>query len=260
VKTGIPIFEYHDLSEKADNIRTFHSPYILLTSKFYEQMSWLSKNGYQTLSIDDLIHNRISNKSVVLSFDDGHISNYTLAFPILKHFKFIATFFIVPKYFNKNNYLTREQILEMHQQGMRFESHSLTHPYIVSLSRKEIVQELTESKDIIQGLLNTAVNHFSIPYGFYNKDLVRHLEEAGYKSLVTEDFGYYKFDKSSFQIVPRFIVKSEIELGKFKNIAERRKSRLITEYSTAKCIQNLKAFLGYRMYIRLKSLILNTSP
>ena len=223
-------------------------------------MKWLSMNEYRTLTLDDLINHNVSEKSVVLTFDDGHISNYESAFPALKQFNFVANFFIVPKYIGEKHYIAKEQILEMAKQGMRFESHSLTHPYILSLGAKEIDREVYHSKEETQNLLNCEVNHFSVPYGFYNRYLIDCVERAGYKSMVTEDFGYYTLNERLFQILPRFIVKSNMFLGKFKEIAERRKARLITDYSKALCIQNLKKVLGYRKYIRLKSLILNTLP
>ena len=260
MKSEVPIFGYHDLSDGEKNLNPFHAPYVPLKTKFCEQMQWLSMNGYRTLTLDDLINHNVPQKSVVLTFDDGHISNYELAFPILKKFNFVATFFIVPKYIGSKNYITREQILEMTKQGMRFESHSLTHTHILSLSKGEIDREVHQSKEEIQSLLNSEVNHFSVPYGFYNRYLVRCVEKAGYKSLVTENFGYYVANKNPFPILPRFTVKSRMDTGKFKEIAERRKGQLLTYYSKALCLQNVKRVLGYRMYIRLKSLILNSPP
>ena len=66
--------------------------------EFEKQMSWLKKN-IQILSEEDLI-NVVNNKfkpskrSVVITFDDGYIDNYTLAYPILRHYKIPAIFFI----------------------------------------------------------------------------------------------------------------------------------------------------------------------
>lgn len=259
MKNEVPIFEYHDLSEKPHKARDFHSPYILLKKKFYQQMEWLSKNEYYTLTIDDLLRNDIPEKAVVLTFDDGHISNYKLAFPILKEFNFVATFFIVHNFVGQKNYIAKEHILEMHKEGMKFESHSSTHSYILSLSKEKIIQELRESKEKIESILKSQINYFSVPYGFYNKYLILSLKYFGYKGLVTEDFGYYKLKNSSFQIIPRFTVKSNMTLNKVKNIAEKRKIRLVTDYSVDICLRNLKKLFGYRIYIHLKSLVLKTA-
>src|SRR5579862_5750858 len=61
------------------------------TAKFVAQLSWLQRNGYSFLSIDDLLAARdgrkpLPEKAVLLTFDDGYESFYTRAFPILKAF------------------------------------------------------------------------------------------------------------------------------------------------------------------------------
>ena len=144
----------------------------------------------------------------------------------------------------------------MFTHGMKFESHSLTHPYILSLRMEEMTREIRESKEKIQDMLNGRVNHFSVPYGFYDRYLVQHVKEAGYKTIVTEDFGYYRIKNQLFYILPRFIVKSNIDLSKFRQITERSKIKLLNDYSKAFCLQYLKKLLGFRIYIRVKSLIL----
>ena len=198
MRTLVPILEYHDLSKQTDPKKDFHSPYILLESKFYDHIKWLYGNGYKIINIDDLLNGNIPEKSVVLTFDDGHISNYEMAFPILQGFGFTATFFIYPTVIGKEGFLSIPQIEEMAQKNMRFESHSLTHPYIVTLNNQDIKHEVYESKIQIQKILNCEVNHFSVPFGFYNKYLISCLKESGYKSLITENFGYYIYKDKSF--------------------------------------------------------------
>jgi len=258
--TSVPILEYHDLADRVDHTTTFHSPYILSKSNFYEQMSWLSRNRYTTLTIDDLFNGQIPAKSVVLTFDDGHISNYELAFPILEEFEFIATFFVASRFIGATDYLASEQIAEMCKHGMKFESHSMTHPYMLSLSRKDITREICQSREEIQSIAKSKVNHFSVPYGFYNAYLAWCVKKAGYQSIVTEDFGYYEYRDSVFQILPRFTVKPQIRLSKFANIAAKRRVTLMSDYLTALSLQYIKWLLGYRRYIHFKSLILKAEP
>lgn len=260
MKIHVPILEYHDLSEHMVTDRDFHSPYVLLISKFCEHMKWLYENNYTTLLIDDLFTKNIPEKSVLLTFDDGHISNYDLAFPILKEFNFVATLFIVPIFVGQENYISKDQIIEMSENGMTFGSHSLSHPYLISLNKQDIMREVIESKNRIQNLLKKKVEHFSVPYGFYNRYLVQSVRHAGYKSIVTEDFGYYRINGEPFKVLPRFTVKSQMDINIVKNIFRRRKFPLITEYMKEFFIQSLKSILGYRMYTRLKAPMLNTYP
>ncbi len=260
MKVEVPILEYHDLSGDLEGNKTFHSPYVLLTDKFGEQMRWLHHNGYQTLTIDDLYCHSATGKSVVLTFDDGHISNYNLAYPVLKQFKFVATFFIVPESIGQKNYLQEGHIIEMHKNGMNFESHSLTHPFLISMSKNNLLEELIKSRMEIKNIINSEVNHFSVPYGFYNKDVIDCVRESGYKSMTTEDFGYYMPNDDLFKIFPRFTIKSQICMNKFPAIIKRQKLKLLSDYFKANIIQCSKDLLGCRNYIRTKSFLLNLKP
>jgi poly-beta-1,6-N-acetyl-D-glucosamine N-deacetylase len=79
---------YHNIEDSDDPDQTFVG---VTTAKFVAQLSWLERNGYRFLSIDDLLAARdgkktLPEKGVLLTFDDGYESFYTRAFPILKAF------------------------------------------------------------------------------------------------------------------------------------------------------------------------------
>jgi peptidoglycan/xylan/chitin deacetylase (PgdA/CDA1 family) len=249
----VPIFEYHDIGEANQSADPFHAPYVLPEKAFAEQISWLYENGCRTLTLGDLLSDHAPPDTVVLTFDDGHISNYESVFPILRRFNYVATFFIVPGFVEKPGYVTWEHLFEMQRNGMEFQSHSLNHPYILSLEENEIEREVRGSKEAIQQRLGTEVNCFSVPYGFYNRTLARIVEKAGYRYLVTEDFGYYVPQQNRFRTLPRLVVKSTLEMEKFRFMAEGRRAKLIREYGLAFCLTGIKRLLGFRMYLRLKS-------
>ena len=92
----IPILMYHSIAyEKGNDAR-------IPIEKFREQMKFLKDNGYNTLTLTELSDLFTKNipvpkKSVVLTFDDGYVDNYTNALPILKEFGIKATVFVMPK-------------------------------------------------------------------------------------------------------------------------------------------------------------------
>ena len=70
------------------------------TDKLIVQLSWLQRNGYHPVTVDDLIAARNSgktlpDKAILLTFDDGFESFYTRVFPILKAFRFPAVLAVV---------------------------------------------------------------------------------------------------------------------------------------------------------------------
>jgi len=72
----------------------------ITTENLVAQLSWLQRNGYHPISVDDLLAARdggaaLPDKAVLLTFDDGYASFYTRVFPILKAFRFPAVLALV---------------------------------------------------------------------------------------------------------------------------------------------------------------------
>ena len=72
----------------------------------------------------------IPDKLVVLTLDDSKASHYTVVRPLLKKYGFGATFFITEGFSfatNKEDYLTWEQIAELHRDGFEIGNHTRDH-------------------------------------------------------------------------------------------------------------------------------------
>ena len=89
----------------------------------------------------------IPDKLVVLTFDDSKASHYTVVRPLLKKYRFGATFFITEGFSfatNKEDYLTWPQIAELHRDGFEIGNHTRDH---MALSKANLprVQEQIEA-------------------------------------------------------------------------------------------------------------------
>src|SRR5207248_1485493 len=72
----------------------------------------------------------IPDKLVVLTFDDSSKSHFTVARPLLKKYKFGATFFITEGFdfpSNKKDYMTWEEIKQLHGDGFEIGNHTRDH-------------------------------------------------------------------------------------------------------------------------------------
>jgi peptidoglycan/xylan/chitin deacetylase (PgdA/CDA1 family) len=72
----------------------------------------------------------LPDKLVVLSFDDSVASHHSVVRPILKRYGFGATFFITEGFSfhtNKQDYMTWEQIRELHDEGFEIGNHTRDH-------------------------------------------------------------------------------------------------------------------------------------
>jgi peptidoglycan/xylan/chitin deacetylase (PgdA/CDA1 family) len=235
---------------------------------FEAQMRFLREN-YRVVSLDEACRElRSGTKSepgVVITFDDGYRSAYTIAFPILKKYRLPATIYLtiesvetgqvawydrvflamavapsgelqldlqgpwriqlnsqedrlrtalevvallrtlpnsqrhecctllenkigLPQNALSSRVLTWEEIHTMHQAGIGFGSHTLTHPVVSQLMPQELEQELGASKCILEKKLGIPILDFAFPFGKASDCSTAALEmlsRCGYRSAVT---------------------------------------------------------------------------
>ena len=90
----VPILMYHHLAEIADN------PWTVTPDNFERQMQWLTGTGFNTVSLRQLynfVHfgADLPENPVVITFDDGYLSVYEYAFPILYRYGLNASIFVI---------------------------------------------------------------------------------------------------------------------------------------------------------------------
>jgi peptidoglycan/xylan/chitin deacetylase (PgdA/CDA1 family) len=184
----IAILLYHDLSSpECINEKTGDATRdtVLLSDGFDAQLAYLSDKGYNSISLSEYFHIRENNASIpdnniIITFDDGHTSNYHLAFPILKKYGFKATFFIIADRIDKEFHLTGKQIVEMIDAGMEIGSHGYSHKFLPLMNYRDIVKELGASREILEEVIDRPVNYFAYPGGHYNGCVLKALAQAGY--------------------------------------------------------------------------------
>ena len=92
---ALPILMYHDLCPDDQT----PGRYTVTASQFRSDMEWLKQNGYTTLVAADLVvaqeSGQLPEKPILITFDDGYLSNYTIAYPILAELDMKATVCVV---------------------------------------------------------------------------------------------------------------------------------------------------------------------
>jgi peptidoglycan/xylan/chitin deacetylase (PgdA/CDA1 family) len=172
-------------------------------------MQYLSK-AYNPISLERIaqhIQNGTSlpSKAVAVTFDDGYQDNYENAYPILKEYNIPATVFLTTGFigtgqipaWDKGYYtaektlmLSWQQVREMGDGGISFGSHTLTHPFLTRIPRKQARKEIHLSKDIIEQQTGRPVTTFSYPSGNFDSYVKEIVEEAGHSAAVSTIPGY----------------------------------------------------------------------
>jgi peptidoglycan/xylan/chitin deacetylase (PgdA/CDA1 family) len=220
----IPILMYHSISDGSEdncseNKReaAAHPYYRTSTSpqRFAEQINYLHGNGYRTVSLAEAVSGRrqspVADKQVVITFDDGYHDFYRHAFPVLSQCGFSATVFLPTAYigespvsFKGRDCLTWTEVRELNHHGIRFGSHTVTHPQLRDLSPSAIKDEISGSKKTIEEKLGSEVDSFAYPYAFPQTDtdfrnMLRDLLlQAGYRNGVCTIIGLARSKSNPF--------------------------------------------------------------
>jgi peptidoglycan/xylan/chitin deacetylase (PgdA/CDA1 family) len=96
--TNLIIFNYHRIYAHPLFTQYDEGVFAHTEDVFLAQMKWI-KNNFKIICEDELINildEKITlvGRNAMITFDDGYIDNYELAFPILQHMQIPATFFI----------------------------------------------------------------------------------------------------------------------------------------------------------------------
>jgi peptidoglycan/xylan/chitin deacetylase (PgdA/CDA1 family) len=220
----IPVLLYHQIADTTFD-EDFHR-LAVSAATFETQMEYLYKQGYATVPLDDIVENSedpCMDKKFAITFDDGYLDNYAIAFPILKKYGFTATFFLTTDFLGKYHswasckpfpYMHWTHAREMLDHGFSFGSHTCVHPDLTALTDKETERELVVSRKTIEDNLGTSVGHFSYPFGRYNQRIKEMVMNAGYLSACsvshTDDdlFSLERFMISFKDKTLRFRIKS----------------------------------------------------
>jgi peptidoglycan/xylan/chitin deacetylase (PgdA/CDA1 family) len=165
-----PILLYH-------RIQTPDIPneYFVTPEDFRTQMQALKDWGYTPIPLSLLITAinsgaELPERPVVISFDDGDITVYTTAFPIMKEFGYVGINYLVGNRLGVEGYLTVEQIQETVAAGWEVGSHSMTHTELPKL--KDATWEITQSKIDLEQALGIPVDTFAYPFGLQTEKIM----------------------------------------------------------------------------------------
>ena len=201
----ILVLNYHQIQNKSTSLS-------IPLADFDAQMRYLSSQGYISITPEELYSGlsgelELPKKPVLITFDDGYADNYTNAFPILKYYGMRATIFIIPAFVGVyQNYLTWDEILEMQDAGISFESHTMHHYKLEELPDDEIRSELLNSKLALEEHLGQPVEFLAYPTGTYNLHIAGIAKEVGYKGAFTIKYGNVDMGSNFFALerVPIF--------------------------------------------------------
>ena len=183
-------------------------PLVITPAEFEKEMQEIKDAGFTVIPMQDFIawrrgEKNIPAKSCIITIDDGFISGYDIAWPILKKFGYPFTMFIYIDYIGTGGKsISWDQLAEMRDAGVDIESHTYSHSHLdspgygVDPTTKARVEkdlqtlgrdgwlhkEIVDSKKALEKNLGIKVQAFAYPFGTgdHNPHIRELIKEAGY--------------------------------------------------------------------------------
>jgi len=188
----------------------------------------------------------------VATFDDGHISNYARALPLLEKYGCKAVFFIPAGFVgNRSEVMTWEQLRELVALGHEVGSHSWSHPVLPGCSSAQLVDELTRSRITLEDELGVAVRAISIPHGSWNQYVLETCGETGYRRVYTSDFLRGEKMINSIRVMGRLTVRRTMTADVIRRFLAARGPSFWAAAAPYVIKDAIKAFLGEDLYYRM---------
>jgi peptidoglycan/xylan/chitin deacetylase (PgdA/CDA1 family) len=215
----LPIIMYHE-------VKTYKAGKdVILPWEFENDLKYLSKNNYTTITISNLIDYVYNNvplpeNPIILSFDDGYLNNYVYVLPLLKQYNMKIVFSIIGKntddftniHDDNLNYshVTWDQLNEMLDSGcVEVQNHTYNlHKYCKSrIGCKQmpnesdadyenmLFEDIGKLQEEITQMTGYTPTAFAYPYGKSSKNTDIILKKLGFKATFTCDYGINKITK-----------------------------------------------------------------
>ena len=118
---------------------------------------------------NELKNNKLQRK-ILLTIDDGFLSFFENAWPILKEKKIPFILFVSTREVGAFNYMTWDQIKEIAAEDfVEIGNHSHTHEYLADENNKVIEEDIAKSISIFKEKLGK-IQPFFYPFGEYSND------------------------------------------------------------------------------------------
>lgn len=195
-----PILMYHAIHVMAPE-ESANANLIVDPTTFESHIQRLSNEGYYFLTPEEvhkvLTENVLPNgnqKIIWLTFDDSLWDFYDNAYPILQKYKVKATNNVITSTVGSQANLSLDEMLEMKNNGMSFQDHTVTHPDLSATDSSTQTTEMKDSKQYLDDSLNQDTIAIAYPAGRYSDTTLQIAENLDYKLGVTTNEGLASAD------------------------------------------------------------------
>lgn len=227
-RPSIAVLGYHHIIPDDDKAQFYpHSMWVNTLSSFKDQMQYLYDHGYQALDLDTFYDwqqgkRELDGKYVVITFDDGFLSNNLFAEPVLQNYGFTGSVFVIGSQIADQSETYNPSIRQhASMDDMKQDTILSFYAHSYDLHKKEpkaMVQmldkaQLREDTELMAALL--PITYYAYPYGQYNGNIQEVLKESGVRMAFSYNENRKATRDDDLYAIPRFNVNAYTRLDVF---------------------------------------------
>lgn len=232
------VLAYHELCSEAIGYR-----YALSSCQFEQHLQLVAR--LQNSFAPD-------KQPLTVSFDDGHISNYTHALPLLEKYSCKAVFFVIAGRIGAHqDSMTWAHLRELVSLGYQVESHSWSHKFLTECHDSELRDELVRSKETLEDRLGNSVQGLSAPHGRWNGRVLKACSDAGYSRLYTSDPWSATRGMKQGEVIGRLVMVQAMDVVRLLHWLSMGRARAGLQRTQYILKHSARQILGNKLYYRL---------
>ncbi len=188
----IPILMYHVVTSPPAGVA--NAELWIPEDRFREHMHALRRAGYHAITLRQAFAGwrrgaGLPRRPVVVTFDDGYLSHYTKARPVLRALGWPGVLNLKVGNVGRDGISTR-QVKALIAAGWELDAHTISHPDLTTLTADALRHEVAGSRRALRRRFGVRVDFFCYPAGRYDARVIAAVEAAGYRGATTTVEGY----------------------------------------------------------------------
>jgi peptidoglycan/xylan/chitin deacetylase (PgdA/CDA1 family) len=200
---------------------------------FVAHLRYLKEHGWRVIDLDELFAaleapNALGERSVLITFDDGHRTLCAAAARALAEFRFPAVCFVPSDFVGRSSLFNVKdgepeepicdvaELRELRRARVSVQSHGASHEPFTQLDPATQERELARSKAVLEAAVGHPVQAFAFPYGDVGpngRELDDALRRTGYRAAFAYSGGPISLPITNPYRLPRVPIGPDTDLA-----------------------------------------------
>src|SRR5438445_5151239 len=178
----VPILMYHVIAAAPAGVA--YPELFVRPNDFEGQMHWLAAHRYHAVTLRQVYDywlrgSPLPRHAIVISFDDGYLSQATVALPVLRKLHWSGVLNLKVNAVQKYN-LPLWRVRALIAAGWEIDAHTITHPDLTKVDDRRLWDEVHGSRVDLRHMFHVPVDFFCYPSGRYDAHVIDPVRRAGY--------------------------------------------------------------------------------